>query len=137
MQIFRIRLFGTTASLRDGGRDVWAAEADNAATTDSSASMTSEPVASGGSTTCATRHRLDDEIAERSQVADDGEVPEVPQQHARGCCPLLRNWFMPVLPAPFRDALESPPKAVRSSLLLHHPKSLAGDGPVMTLVRPW
>src|SRR5947209_1266474 len=38
-----------------------AAEADNAVAADSLPPMTSEPVASGGSTTCATRHKLDDE----------------------------------------------------------------------------
>ena len=70
-------------------------------------------------------------IAERPQVADDGKVPKVPQQFAPKRCPLLWNWFMPVLPTPFRDALESAPKAVCGSLLLHHPKSLAGHGPVM------
>jgi hypothetical protein len=43
--------------------------------------------------------------------------------------PLLANCFMPVSATPFRDALESAPKAVRGSLLLYDPKSLAGHGP--------
>src|SRR5215831_17908073 len=71
-------------------------------------------------------------VAECSQVADKGEVPEVPQQLAPECCPLLANWFMPILLTPFRDALESAPKAVGGGLLLHHPKSLAGHGPVVS-----
>ena len=52
-------------------------------------------------------------VAERPQVADHGEVSEVPQQLAPECYPLLADWFMPVLLTPFRDALESAPKAVR------------------------
>jgi hypothetical protein len=35
-------------------------------------------------------------VAERSQVADDGKIPEVPRQLALECCPLLANWFMPL-----------------------------------------
>jgi hypothetical protein len=34
-------------------------------------------------------------VAERSQVARNGKIPEVPQQLAPECCPLLTNWFMP------------------------------------------
>src|SRR5580704_17226269 len=70
-------------------------------------------------------------VAERSQVADNGKIPEVPQQLPLECRPLLANWFMPVLPAPFRDELESSPKTACGSLLLHHPESLAGHGPIV------
>jgi hypothetical protein len=52
-------------------------------------------------------------VAERSQVAGDSKISEVPQQLALECCPLLANWFMSVLATPVRDALESAPKAVR------------------------
>src|SRR5579864_6309414 len=40
------------------------------------------------------------ELAERPQVADDGEVLEVPQQLPRECCPLFANRFMAVTPTP-------------------------------------
>src|SRR6516165_10955781 len=70
-------------------------------------------------------------VAKRSQVADDSEVPEVAQQLTPKCCPLLANRCMPVMAAPFRDAPECPPKAVCCSLLLYHPISLAGHGPVV------
>jgi hypothetical protein len=49
-------------------------------------------------------------VAERPQVADEGKIPEVPQQLPLECCPLLTNRFMPVLAAPLRDALERAPK---------------------------
>jgi hypothetical protein len=49
------------------------------------------------------------ELAERPQVADDGEVPEMPQQLPRECCPLFANRFMAVTPTPIRDALEGAP----------------------------
>jgi len=71
-------------------------------------------------------------VAERSQVADDGEVPQMPQQLASECHPLLTHWFMPVLLTPLRDALERAPEAVCGGLLLHHPESLAGYRPVMS-----
>src|ERR1700747_3631521 len=71
-------------------------------------------------------------VAERSQVARNGKIPEVPQELAPECCPLVANWFMPIYLTPFRDALESAPKAIRGGLLFHHPKSLAGHGPVVS-----
>jgi len=70
-------------------------------------------------------------VAERPQVADNGKIPEVPQQLPLECRPLLANWFMPVSAAPLSDAFESAPEAVRGGLLLHHPKSLAGRGPIV------
>src|ERR1700719_4319121 len=45
---------------------------------------------------------------------------------------LLANWFMSVLATPLRDTLERSPKAVCRGLLLHHPISFAGHGPVMS-----
>jgi hypothetical protein len=71
------------------------------------------------------------ELAERPQVADDGEVPEMPQQLPRECCQLFANRLMAVTPTPIRDAPEATPEGVRSGLLLHHPVSLAGHRPVM------
>ncbi len=70
-------------------------------------------------------------VAEGPQVADNGKILEVPKQLPLECCPLLANWFMPVLATPLRDALESTPKPVCGSLLLHHPISLAGHGPIV------
>ena len=37
----------------------------------------------------------------------NAEIPKVPQQLPPECCPLVANRFMPMLPTPIRDALES------------------------------
>ncbi len=72
------------------------------------------------------------EVAERPEVSGDAEMLNVPEQLPPQCCPLLANWFIPMLPTPVSDALERAAKAIRSGLLLHHPKFLAGVGPVVS-----
>src|SRR4029077_19757596 len=71
------------------------------------------------------------EVVECPVVSGDTEIPKVPQQLPLECCPLLANRLMPIPPTPIRDALERAPEAVRCGLLLHHPVSLAGHGPVV------
>ena len=70
-------------------------------------------------------------VAQRLGVSGYAEIPKVPQQLPPECHPLLANWFMPVLATPIRNVFESAPKAVCGGLLLHHPKSLAGPGPIV------
>jgi hypothetical protein len=50
-------------------------------------------------------------VAKRSQVADDGEVPEMPQQLAPECRPLLAGLVHAGTAGTMRDALESAPEA--------------------------
>ena len=64
-------------------------------------------------------------------VSGDTEIPKVPEQFPPECCPLLANWFMPMVPTPDRDTLESAPKAVGSGFLLHYPVPIAGLGPIV------
>src|SRR5215472_18519010 len=72
------------------------------------------------------------EVAQRPEVSGDTEIRKVPQQLPPQCCPLLRNRFVPVSLTPVCDTLESAPETVRRGLLLHHPISVAGHGPVVS-----
>jgi hypothetical protein len=59
--------------------------------------------------------RRDDTEAEGVQgigVSGDTEIAKVPQQLPPERCPLFAKRFMPMLPTPTRDALESAPEAV-------------------------
>src|SRR5208283_1163783 len=73
----------------------------------------------------------DREVVKRLVVSGDTEVPKVPQQLPLECGPLVANRFVPIAPTPIRDALERAPEPIRGGLLLHHPVSLAGLGPVV------
>ena len=132
VRISRIRLFGPRFRLRDGGGDGCAAVgADTAPAAVSSSPTISMPVASGGSTTFATRRRLGRKLVKRPEVSGDTEIPKVPQQFPLECCPLLANWCMPVRRHQSATPLSARRKPVRGGLLLHHPVSLAGPGPVV------
>jgi hypothetical protein len=69
-------------------------------------------------------------IAEHSQLADKGEVPEVAQQPVPECYPLFAHLLMPVLRHHSAVRLRVRRKW-SAAVFCYHPKSLVGYGPVV------